>query len=53
MDWVLNHTHLPGLDSLQTVGAAAAMWVGVIVGKAIVNVVSGAVNYALSQARKK
>lgn len=53
MDWVLAHTHLPGLDTVQTIGAAATMWVGVVVGKWVIKIVTGAVNMIAAQAGKK
>jgi hypothetical protein len=53
MDWILNHTHLPGLDTVQTIGAAATMWVGVVIGKQIIRIVGGAINTLIANANRK
>jgi hypothetical protein len=50
MGWVLDHTHLPGLDTLQSIGAGIALTVGYIAGKALINftgrVLQGAINHS-------
>lgn len=53
MDWILAHTRLPGLDTLQTIGAGASLYIGVIVGKAIVKIVGEAVQFAIAKAKQK
>lgn len=53
MDWILNHTHLPGLDTVQTIGAAATMWIGVVVGKQIVALLGRVLATLQSAANKK
>lgn len=53
MNWILEHTHLPGLDTVQTIGAAAAMWLGVVIGKQIVALLGRALGVLQSAANNK
>ena len=53
MDWILAHTHLPGLDTVQTIGSGVSLMIGAAIGKVVVNFATGVINQVTAQARKK